>query len=568
MVAAKYLMIGAIFTIATFQGYWLYKLYNEEYNNIQRRADVILKETILSLQESTLKTDSNFIHFLSQKRTGSKYEVVGDTIRQSLTRKYEKRKNSDKGSIADSNINITYITQQSSTLKASNMAESILNNINPNVIRSVEFKKDSSSKTRANVIIRTNMIGNNDSMTAALLKAFSKDTNRLKHISGTIKPNNDGIEKHGSAKVFREKLIKKQLEKNPLPGKDSLNISNLVIKLFTDSISPKKVDSVFKQSLTKEKILLAYKLFAKRVLKDSTNIIDTTKASLHTNPTNIGLVKHMAYQAQFDNPLWFIIKRLSLPISISILLLSFVTLAFVFLYRNMMAQSKLANLKSDFISNVSHELKTPIATVSVAIEALRNFNAIEDKKRAQDYLDISSLEINRLSLLVENVLKLSMFENEKMELQKEHFDIVVLTREVVNALSIQVANKQASILVDAKPDHILINADRLQIASIFFNLLDNALKYCKEKPQISITLLQTNGSLKIRIRDNGIGISKENKKKIFEKFFRVQSGDRHNVKGYGLGLSYVNHIVKKHKGTISVVSELDKGSEFVIVLPV
>lgn len=567
-VAAKYLMIGAICTIAAFQTYWLFKLYNEEYSSIKRKADVILKETILSLQESTIKTDSNFIHFLSQKKTESKIEFVGDTIRQRLTTKEEKRKNLENGSITDTNINVTYITQQSSTLKANRMADSILSHINPNAIRSIHITKDSSFKTRGTIIIRSNMPGNNDSMRAALLKALSKDTNRLREISSNIKLKKAGPEKAITAKAFKEKFTKNQLEKHPLPGKDPLNISNLVIKLFTDSIPPKKVDSVFKQSLTKEKILLPYTLFAKRVLKDSTNIIDTTRASLHTNPITIGLVKPMAYQAQFDQPLWFIIKRIGLAVSISILLLSFVTLAFVFLYRNMIAQSKLANLKSDFISNVSHELKTPIATVSVAIEALKNFNALEDKKRAQDYLDISSMEINRLSLLVENVLKLSIFENEKMELHKEQFDIAGLTQEVVSALSIQVANKQASIQIDAKPAYILINADKLQIASIFFNLLDNALKYCKEKPQILITLLQDNGTIKIKVRDNGIGISKDNQKKIFEKFFRVQSGDRHNVKGYGLGLSYVNHIIKQHKGTISMVSELGKGSEFVIVLPV
>lgn len=230
----------------------------------------------------------------------------------------------------------------------------------------------------------------------------------------------------------------------------------------------------------------------------------------------------------------------------------------------MMAQKKLAIMKSDFISNVTHELKTPIATVNVAIEALRNFNAIDDKKKSQDYLDISAMEINRLGLLVDNVLKLSMFENDKIELQKEQFDLVALTQEVVNALSILIDKKQASVDIEASTGNIFMVADKLHITSIMFNLIDNAIKYSKENPIIKIQLMQQNNIVKIIVADNGIGISKEHQPKIFNKFYRVQVGDRHNVKGYGLGLSYVNYIIKKHNGTIKVKSELGKGSEFII----
>lgn len=562
IVAAKYLMIGAIFTIATFQGYWLYKLYNEEYDNIQRKADVILKETIQSLKESTLKTDSNFIQLLSKKRAASEYEVVHDTIKQNITAKYKKKSMEGATSTLDTNVKVTYFSQRASNHFANGMVDSVLKNLNPNAISRIEFNKDTSRSIKGSIIIRASKGHNVDSISTAFLNGLSKGDDGSRRMFNSLDSQSSGLKSKSNKKL---NLIKRELYVTP--ENDQLNISNLVIKIFTDSIAPKKLDSVFKQSLTKEKVTLPYKLLAKRVLKDSTNLIDTTKPSLHTSPITIGLVNPMAYQAQFDNPFWFILKRLSLPISISFLLLSFVTLAFVFLYRNMMDQNRLAGLKSDFISNVTHELKTPIATVSVAIEALRNFNAIENKDKAKDYLEISNKEINRLSLLVENVLKLSIFENEKIELQKEHFDIVAVTKEVINALSIQIENKQATISIDTKPEQIFIYADKLQITSILFNLLDNALKYCKEKPVISTSIIQHNGTFIIIVKDNGIGISKEYQKKIFDKFFRVQSGDRHNVKGYGLGLSYVNHIVKRHKGTISVVSELEKGTEINIVLP-
>jgi len=268
----------------------------------------------------------------------------------------------------------------------------------------------------------------------------SKDTSHNPKIAATIKLDSAAI-----AKQLPGKLNAIKFKKVAGEGNTKFNFSNLVIKIINDSIAPEKVDSLFKQSLAKEKIVLPYKLISKRVLKDSTSIIDTAKKSLHTSPITIGLVNPLAYQAQFVNPFWLITKRLSLPISVSFLLLSFVTLAFIFLYKNMLSQRKLAHMKSDFISNVTHELKTPIATVNVAIEALRNFNALDDKKKSQDYLDISAMEINRLGLLVDNVLKLSMFENDKIELTKENFDIVALTQEVVTALSIQIDKRNANV---------------------------------------------------------------------------------------------------------------------------
>lgn len=268
----------------------------------------------------------------------------------------------------------------------------------------------------------------------------SKDTSHNPKIAATIKLDSAAI-----AKQLPGKLNAINFKKVAGEGNTKFNFSNLVIKIINDSIAPEKVDSLFKQSLAKEKIVLPYKLISKRVLKDSTSIIDTAKKSLHTSPITIGLVNPLAYQAQFVNPFWLITKRLSLPISVSFLLLSFVTLAFIFLCKNMLSQRKLAHMKSDFISNVTHELKTPIATVNVAIEALRNFNALDDKKKSQDYLDISAMEINRLGLPVDNVLKLSMFENDKIELTKENFDIVALTQEVVTALSIQIDKRNANV---------------------------------------------------------------------------------------------------------------------------
>jgi len=224
-------------------------------------------------------------------------------------------------------------------------------------------------------------------------------------------------------------------------------------------------------------------------------------------------------------------------------------------------------MKNDFISNITHELKTPIATVNVAIEALRNFNALQSPERTKEYLDISAAELQRLSMLVDKVLKLSMFENKEIELQKENFDLKILIEEVLYSMRLQFEKQGA--IVDFKtmgPDFI-IHADRLHITSVVYNLLDNALKYSRENPIIHVELAAIGSDMQLNVTDNGIGIAADYADKIFDKFFRVPSGDHHNIKGYGLGLSYAAEVVRKHNGAISLDSELGKGTKFTVKLP-
>nr|WP_276611799.1 HAMP domain-containing sensor histidine kinase [Chitinophaga oryziterrae] len=241
--------------------------------------------------------------------------------------------------------------------------------------------------------------------------------------------------------------------------------------------------------------------------------------------------------------------------------------SFLLLYRNLKQQQKLAQLKNDFINNMTHELKTPIATVSVAIEALRSFNVLEDPQRTDEYLDISAGEMQRLGLLVDKVLKLSMFENREIALNKEQFDLVELARAVMLSMKLQFEKQKAVTILKTTGKNFIITADKLHLTSVLYNLLDNALKYSIKDPEILIHIIDHSQYLEIRVTDNGIGIAKEYKRKIFEKFFRVPSGNRHNIKGYGLGLSYVSHILLRHAGFIEVESELDKGSTFSVKLP-
>jgi two-component system phosphate regulon sensor histidine kinase PhoR len=237
------------------------------------------------------------------------------------------------------------------------------------------------------------------------------------------------------------------------------------------------------------------------------------------------------------------------------------------LYRNLINQRRLAEIKNDFISNITHELKTPIATVNVAIEAMRNFNALQDPARTKEYLDISAIELQRLSLLVDKVLRLSMFEKKEIELKKEWFSLGDLVKEVMASMRLQFEKHKAKVNLQMSGESTGIQADKLHIISVVYNLIDNALKYSNTKPVIDIDIKDESDLVQISFADNGVGIAPEYHNKIFEKFFRVPAQDTHNIKGYGLGLSYVCHIIHQHNGTINLESEPGTGSRFIIRLP-
>jgi two-component system phosphate regulon sensor histidine kinase PhoR len=232
----------------------------------------------------------------------------------------------------------------------------------------------------------------------------------------------------------------------------------------------------------------------------------------------------------------------------------------------MIKQKRLSDIRNEFISNITHELKTPIATVSVAIEALRSFNASMDPQRSKEYLDISANELQRLSLLVDKVLKLSMFENKEIDLKYEALNMQALIQEVASSMKLQFEKKNAVVSITVEGD-TSFEGDRLHMVSVIFNLFDNALKYSYDNPTINITSVGTANKISLIITDDGIGIPEEYREKVFEKFFRVPTGNLHNAKGYGLGLSYVAQVVKKHKGTIKIDPVDNGGCKFIIALP-
>lgn len=386
--------------------------------------------------------------------------------------------------------------------------------------------------------------------------------------------------------VLRSKL-KDSLKKNPgVKGgmvisldKNSVYRSDTTITMATSLPDPRNdhffqmlygVDSL-QDSLKISEITTAYS----RVLKDQKLDIPFTVLRLDSaeasepqafNEVTVGFVNPITYRLQLGNTFSYLIGRISLPILFSVLLLGITLLSFILLYRNLLRQRRLAEVKNEFISNITHELKTPIATVGVAIEALKSFNAIQDPQRTREYLDISSNELQRLNLLVDKVLKLSMFEKKEIELKYEPLELKKLVDEVVMSMRLQLEKKGATVAVASEGDTHM-QGDILHLQSVVFNLLDNAVKYAKDAPSIQIDLQGDANAITMKVTDNGIGIPAEFRDKVFDKFFRIPHGNTHNAKGYGLGLSYVAHVVEKHKGTIAVESREGVGSVFTITLP-
>jgi signal transduction histidine kinase len=219
-------------------------------------------------------------------------------------------------------------------------------------------------------------------------------------------------------------------------------------------------------------------------------------------------------------------------------------------------------IKNDFISNVTHELKTPVATMSVALEALKNFHALDNPKRTTEYLEIAQNELKRLTLMTDKILKTAVYEDQGVELKIEKIDLDNLIQNVLSSLTLVFEKRRILVSYVKEGSDFHFYGGAAHLTNVLYNLLDNALKYSNDGASIDVRLTSGPEGISISVKDTGIGIAPEYQKKIFEKFFRVPSGDVHAVKGYGLGLSYVASVVKSHDGGISVESEPGKGSCF------
>lgn len=263
---------------------------------------------------------------------------------------------------------------------------------------------------------------------------------------------------------------------------------------------------------------------------------------------------------------WSIAKSFAPVLILSMLLILIILGTFIYSIRVIQNQKKNTRIKTDFINNMTHELKTPIATIGLACEALTDKNIKLDKSSQNRFLTTIKSENVRLGKLVENVLESSVSVKGSPELKLEVFNIEDVIKKAIKSIQLSYNTRNGKIKTDFLAQNKIIEADKLHITNVIHNLLDNSLKYSSKSPLVTISTRDVIGGLIIRIKDNGIGIAKDNHKRIFEKLFRVPTGDLHNVKGFGLGLSYVKSIIDLHKGKIMVESKLGSGSTFTVNL--
>lgn len=344
-------------------------------------------------------------------------------------------------------------------------------------------------------------------------------------------------------------------------------LDDVVFEFRSDTIASQELRQRYASALEKANLPGTFTL-----LTNNDPGLFVTDNIMATEPVPAGLLRHHFSQAIFQNYQWYLFQKI-LPYTLfSLFLFALTSLAFWLIFNNLKQQQKLSQQKSEFVSNVSHELKTPLTTVGVALEALHDFDVLRNPEKAKEYLNISKIELNRLNLLVDKVLRLSMFEQQALTLQPETFDLAGIVNQVVSAMSLQAKAVGATIqLNNGDQQAAWVSCDRLHLTGVVYNLLDNALKYRREAPEIVVSIgkiLRDNKAfITLKISDNGLGIAPEYQKQIFEKFFRVPAGDTHNVKGHGLGLSYVAHVLQEHGGAIVVESHPGEGSTFIVEIP-
>lgn len=284
-----------------------------------------------------------------------------------------------------------------------------------------------------------------------------------------------------------------------------------------------------------------------------------------TPPVPLNPLRSVFVQASFPPPTSYLLRQMGGLLAGSVVLLGLTTGCFLLMLNTILRQKKLAEVKNDFINNMTHELKTPLATVSAAVEALQNFGALHDAQKTQTYLRISQQELQRLSDLVEKVLHIAVEERQPLQIRPEPVRPAELVRELVARQRLK-ATKPVHFEVDLEPCDAL-PLDPLHMAGVINNLLDNAIKYSREQVTIAIRGRRDETGWRLTVQDDGIGIPRSYQAAVFERFFRVPTGNLHPVKGFGLGLYYVRQVVERHGGHIAVRSEPNRGSEFSLWLP-
>ena len=349
--------------------------------------------------------------------------------------------------------------------------------------------------------------------------------------------------------------------------------SNYFLVSVYDTLHPFLLESLLKSEFKTRNISLDFEYWIYDCFTDSMiygNYVNTSEEQIIEKqktflPTKWNKNGH-SFGVYFPKKEGYIVSQMGIWLFSSVILL-IVIIFFSYTMFVILKQKRLSEITTDFINNMTHEFKTPISTINLSSEVLMNPEIINNPERLKKYSEIIYDENNRLKNMVERLLQMATFDSTDFKLNKSELDVHEIIKQSAERFNLSLNEREGKIEFSLNVEKPVIIADKVHLINIFANLIDNAIKYSAEKPILKINTKNSKNEIEISFEDNGIGISKEAQRQVFKKFYRVPTGNIHNVKGFGLGLNYVKIMVEAHKGTINLKSELNKGSVFTVVLP-
>ena len=348
----------------------------------------------------------------------------------------------------------------------------------------------------------------------------------------------------------RMHFLQKKMRDSSGPFRKLLN--RLISSAANQNLDFKKLDSLLNQDLAEKQLNLSYEL---NYFEDDSLVNTISRGQAKSYPLTAlsksnYLIDYQSLELKYDNPVLTILKRSLTGIVLSLLLSGCIIYSLFYLLRIIRRQKQLSEIKNDLINNITHEFKTPIATVSTAIEGIKNFNALNDTSKTEKYLDISQQQLKKLHTMVEKLLETATLDSERLVLEKEPHDLAVLIGSVVDRFKLMT---EKTIVFKNNSEKLVKEVDPFHFENVISNILDNAIKYGGDRVEVSLDSIIDKAV--ITFTDNGKGICKKQQDKIFDKFYRVPTGNQHDIKGFGIGLFYAKKIVEKHAGNLTLVPD-------------
>lgn len=544
------LLILSVIAVLLLQGFWIRSFYNQKSEEFDKAIYATLEKVTEKLEE---RQNLKFI----------KKKIIPESKGPSGKQKGSKTAQSYRSSVQVASINKNGKQSISQIVKVEPGAES----------RSLVISSDSVFTTTLSpkVLIAHNKVSPHDTTHSAHEPVKVSITHNTSGSEGAFVNNTVIIRQSSQTKIEAD---------NP---KQSEEISKLMDKMLmeikiidTDETDADTLRYVIQKALERKGIFMPFEFSLRKIINaGKTEVLsqsagyDSTKVAYRSDlSANKVFSTHNFLFLQFPDAGGFVFREMK-GIILSSLIFSLVIIAvFYFTIMTILKQKKLGDMKNDFINNMTHELKTPIATISLAIDAISNPQVKDDSEKFGQYTAILKEENQKLNAHVEHVLQMARLDKGELQLAQTVVDLNCLVRASVSSYQLQINQMKATVDTDLAHPSLQIKADGFHIATVINNLLDNALKYSQEPCHICIFTRRDGQLALLTISDNGIGIDESLHKKIFEKFYRVQGGNLHDTKGFGLGLSYVKSIVERHGGSIELKSEKGRGTEFTIKLPV